>query len=201
MQYTKDSSFIGFKEISTKNMASYFGSLKNRQYYYADFVYIFDQYNKHCKIVNLDTLLVVSQMAHETDYIRSWWAGRPRRNPAGLRVTGESKSMISLSDDLNEWQYDNTSRLFKRGRAYPSWEHSVKAQLGHLLCYIYKDHEMTSEQLAYSNYSPNKNTLNSVGYRGVAKKVDGLSKRWAVGEYYGEAIARMANNLKLIDNM
>jgi len=45
-------------------------------------------YYNTARPVGLDPLLVVAQMALETGGLTSFWSQRPRRNPAGIGVTG-----------------------------------------------------------------------------------------------------------------
>ena len=45
-----------------------------------------------CASVGLDAVMLLAQMIHETGNLSSWWSGRPRRNPAGIGVTGRTRS-------------------------------------------------------------------------------------------------------------
>ena len=50
---------------------------------------IVDSYYATATAVGLDPLLVVAQMSEETGHLTSFWSQRPRRNFAGIGVTGE----------------------------------------------------------------------------------------------------------------
>jgi hypothetical protein len=74
---------------------------------------IASQYEKTTQAVGLDPLLVVAQMVLETDNLSSFWSQPPRRNPAGIGVTGEAGAGVS----------------------FPSWKAAVAAHVGRLLAY------------------------------------------------------------------
>jgi len=93
----------------------------------------------------LDPLLAIAQCIHETSErdpatgrwrpLSSWWAQRPRRNPAGLGVTGHIEH--TQPADLNGWEEDTRVQpsIWRRGLAFASWEISSRAQMGRLLAY------------------------------------------------------------------
>jgi hypothetical protein len=95
--------------------------------------------------VGLDPLLAIAQCIHETSErdpvtgkwrpLSSWWAQRPRRNPAGLGVTGHISH--TQPADLTGWEEDMRVQpsIWRRGLAFPSWEVSSRAQIGRLLAY------------------------------------------------------------------
>ncbi|MDQ3092701.1 MAG: glucosaminidase domain-containing protein [Actinomycetota bacterium] len=56
----------------------------------------------------VDPLVVIAQMDHETGHLSSYWSQRPRRNPAGIGVTGAPGAGVS----------------------FPRWYHSVDAHIG-----------------------------------------------------------------------
>ena len=43
----------------------------------------------------VDPLVVIAQMDHETAHLSSYWSQRPRRNPAGIGVTGAPGAGVS----------------------------------------------------------------------------------------------------------
>lgn len=90
--------------------------------------------------VNAD--LVWAQIIHETDWLRSWWSQRPRRNPAGIGVTGTvSRNRPSVLSRVVEgvviptWAKEGL--LWKEGVSFPSWELATRAQVGRWLLYVY----------------------------------------------------------------
>jgi len=85
--------------------------------------------------------LVAAQLAHETGNLTSWWSQRPRRNPAGIGVTGQvirqrptSITRQAGGDTITTWaqQADGT---WAEGISFPTWEHAVRAHVGRLLLY------------------------------------------------------------------
>ena len=53
-----------------------------------DITRIVDNYQRIGELVGLDWFLAIAQMAHETGSLTSWWSQPPRRNLAGIGVTG-----------------------------------------------------------------------------------------------------------------
>ena len=43
-----------------------------------------------CASVGMEPVMSLAQMIHETGCLTSWWSQRPRRNPAGIGVTGRT---------------------------------------------------------------------------------------------------------------
>src|SRR5687767_15895550 len=54
--------------------------------------------------VGVDPALLVAQLIHETGGLTSWWSQRPRRNPAGIGVTGATPR--SQKPATGVWQHD-----------------------------------------------------------------------------------------------
>ena len=199
--YTKDSALIGYKGLNIAPLVKLITGLKGSTYSVKSVEEILGHYDSKCAIVNLNTDLVVAQMLHETAWLRSWWSQRPRRNPAGLRVTGEKKKDLASYDDFREWQYNPENKLYERGLAFRTWEIASATHMGHLLCYIYTDRELNPTQFTFSLLSPNRAILDQRGYRGVAKKLSGLNKRWAIGPYYADGIAKVAIAIRKVQNV
>ncbi len=59
---------------------------------------IVGHYYTTCPAVGLDPLLMVAQMTEETGHLTSFWSQRPRRNLAGIGVTGEPGVGLSFAD-------------------------------------------------------------------------------------------------------
>lgn len=123
-------------------------------------------YNRFCKEAGFNRVLVLAQMCLETANLTSWWAARPRRNPAGIGVTGEPGA----------------------GHSFATWRESVQAHVGHLLHYT--TDPMTPNQYEISRKSPRGHLVYP---KGKAKTLNDLSGRWAVDPLYGEKIAARAN--------
>jgi hypothetical protein len=72
-----------------------------------------------CTVVGVDPLIAVAQLVHETANLTSWWSQRPRRNPAGIGVTGANDP--KTGEPL--------------GVHFPGWSWAVRAHVGRLLAY------------------------------------------------------------------
>jgi Mannosyl-glycoprotein endo-beta-N-acetylglucosaminidase len=142
----------------------------NGEYTDADVRFILTQYFTVGPSVGLDPLLAVAQMELETGFLSSFWAARPRRNPAGIGVTGEPGAGIS----------------------FPSWKVSVRAHLGRLLAYALPatagtaaQKALIAEALKWRPLPPSK--------RGSGLTVKGLAQSWATDPAYAGKIVNVAN--------
>lgn len=115
--------------------------------------------------VNLELVLV--QMVHETAALTSYWAQSPRRNPAGLGVTGEPGV----------------------GLSFPAWSESVAAHVGRIIAYattlddtltLYQ-HRLVGTAISYRS-SP----------RGVGPTLGDLAARWAADPAYVAKLTSLA---------
>jgi hypothetical protein len=126
--------------------------------------------------VGLDPLLVVAQMVLETGALTSFWSQRPRRNPAGIGVTGAPGV----------------------GLSFPSWKTAVRAHTGRLLAYSLPSGaadqaqiRLIAEALAFRSL-PQR-------LRGVAPRLEGLAGTWAADPEYAVKLARVANEIRTHD--
>lgn len=147
--------------------------------------------------VGLDPVLIAAQMAHETGNLTSWWCGRPRRNPAGLRVTGR-KSLIPLGKD---WAWNPNTKRFHQGLSFPTWaDDAIPEHLGRLLAYALPAGQGTPEQQALITRALTQAPL-PASYRGCAPTLQGLEDTWATDgdpnteSFYADRIAALANQL------
>lgn len=165
----------------------------DRSYSPADLGIITNHYWTVGDQVGLDPLLAIAQMVHETGGLASWWSLRPRRNPAGIGVTGEtSRDRVAPGPD---WQMDLKSKMWRRGHAFSDWGVAAKAHMGHLLVYSVKPEDMTEVQRQIVLFDPRSDLVPRV-YRGSAPRVADLDGHWAVpGVGYGEKIANIANEI------
>lgn len=121
-------------------------------YTVGDMRLIADAYLFWCDQAQLNPVLLWAQMCHEADYARSWWAQRPRRNPAGIGVTGAT---AMPKPERGQWQYDARKDrgageprgpLWVEGLRYASWaDHGVPSHLGRLLAYCYTDAQLVDD--------------------------------------------------------
>lgn len=140
--------------------------------------------------VGIDPLLAVAQMIHETGNLTSWWCLRPRRNPAGIGVTGENRFGLKPGVD---WQWNGLKWV--RGYAFANWEDAAKAHLGHLLLYALPLTSVaTEDQNTCIQADPQRFGF---PHAGKAPQLVGLNGRWAVpGTYYADAISSIANAIR-----
>lgn len=165
-----------------------------------------------CDLAGLDTWLTLGQVAYETGKLTSWWSARPRRNPAGIGVNGQSRKTAHPTDP-EIWPYQSSTQRFVRGYSYPRWVYdpdhpgetaAVDAHVSRLLWYA---------QLA--PFSPDQKLLMDRGRawgmpdaaRGSARtprelgwafnRAKARMMGWAFpGWTYGRGIAKHANALR-----
>ncbi len=118
----------------------------------------------------VDPLVVIAQMSHETGHLSSYWSQRPRRNPAGIGVTGAPGAGVS----------------------FPRWYHSVDAHVGRLLAYALPKGAGTAEQKRLIAIALSWRPLPD-SYRGSARTIYGLQGRWATDRYYAAKLARVGD--------
>jgi hypothetical protein len=143
-----------------------------------------------CAPVGVEPLLMLAQLVHETGNLTSWWSQRPRRNPAGIGVTGQKRPDQPTS---GAWQHDEQAGVWKEGVAFASWkDDSVPAHVGRMLAYALRDDQATAAQLALIKRALSYRPLSR--YRGEAPTLQGLRGRWAVpGTEYPGKLAQIAN--------
>jgi hypothetical protein len=154
-------------------------------------------YWAQCVHVGVDPVMVVAQLIHETGYLSAWWAQRPRRNPAGIGVTGRSVSRemyeaypARYPDRAWAWGEDGRRR---EGCSFGSWAgESVPAHVGRLLAYALPAGQGTAAQQALIGVALGVRALPE-RHRGAAPTWRGLNGRWAVpGTVYSDRIAAVA---------
>jgi len=139
----------------------------------ADVGTIVAHYYATATAVGLDPLLVVAQMAEETGHLTSFWSQRPRRNFAGIGVTGAPGE----------------------GLSFPDLKTAVRAHTGRLLAYSLRrgagtqaQKELVEEALSFR---PLPDRL-----RGAAPTLKGLAGTWAADPHYAEKVAGVANDIR-----
>jgi hypothetical protein len=143
------------------------------EYSDADVRNIVEDYYSTAPAVGLDPLLVVAQMVEETGHLTSFWSQRPRRNPAGIGVTGQPGE----------------------GLSFPDWKTAVRAHAGRLLAYaLPKGSENTAQRILIAEaltFRPLPDSL-----RGVASTLEGLVGTWAKDPQYAKTLAAVANQIR-----
>lgn len=154
-----------------------------------------DDYYAHEHEWGIRADVLVCQMYHETGYMTSWWSLPPRRNPAGLGVTGETSATDPKSD---AWVYDADKKIWAKGYAYPDWNTSVQHHFAHMAAYAIDADNATAKQID-PRYPAVRSMITSKKWA-VAKVMTDLNGKWAVpGTTYGQTIEDVYNviaNLK-----
>ena len=154
---------------------------------------IVETYQRLGDWASMDWFLAIAQMAHETGNLSSWWCGRPRRNPAGIAVTGATKDGSPDAPPGSGWTWDDRSAFWREGWSFPTWaDHAIPAHLGRLLAYALTDAAANPAQLNLISYALGYRGM-PASYRGIAPTIVGLNGRWAVpGTTYGQRIVEIA---------
>ena len=144
-----------------------------------------------CSSVGMDPVMLLAQMIHETGCLTSWWSQRPRRNPAGIGVTGRTSPS---QPDRGAWALRDG--VWAEGVSFPSWkDDSILAHAGRLLAYALRDDQANDIQRAMIARAMSYRPL-PAHFRGVAPTWRGLNGRWAVpGTTYADKIAEIANKM------
>lgn len=142
----------------------------------------------------VDPCIAVAQMIHETANVSSWWAQRPRRNPAGIGVTGEVRTETPPPEEIHQWAYNDTTKRWHKGLSFVSWSaESVLAHVGRLAAYALKPTERTIEQQRIISQALAFRPL-PINLQGCAPTLVGLNGTWAYpGISYANRLADIAN--------
>jgi N-acetylmuramoyl-L-alanine amidase len=143
------------------------------EYSEADVRRIVGLYFETAQRAGLDPLLAVSQMILETGNLTSFWSQRPRRNMAGIGVTGEPGVGISFA----------------------TLDEAVRAHVGRLLAYAIEPGSETPAQRALVDEALDVRPLPGA-LRGSAPRLSGLVGHWAVDPDYAKKISRIANEIR-----
>lgn len=196
--YTAESRIIGAPKASMQQAAAFILARPIGGYTPYDVqVKILPEYWHICELAGVDPILAVAQMCHETGEpgtpqnantraraLWSAWSQRPRRNPAGIGVTGAPGAGVSF----DSWTGETGS---------------VTAHVGRLVAYATKPDERTPEQTRL--------VVQALMHRGLGAAVHGSApvlrqlgkthnpsgQGWASpGTDYGERIAAIANAIR-----
>lgn len=196
MPYTIHSPLIGTPQASISQCAAYLSRTQRTGYSAYDIRnVILLAYFKQAGVLGLDPILAIAQMCHETGALTSWWSERPRRNPAGLGVTGRTRTTDPKSP---AWALKDGK--WHEGLSFASWEaESIPAHLGRLLAYALPDAQATDRQRRAIDQALALRSL-PAAYRGAAPTLAGLAGRWAVpGTTYPAKIAAIAEAIRSLE--
>jgi len=212
---TADSPLLSTPRAIAKQAQDYIVALGS-VYTPGDIATITGHYWRYSIPVGLDPLLAMAQCIHETSDLdpatgkwrplSSWWAQRPRRNPAGIGVTGEVKT--NKPEDTRGWVEDTRSQpsVWRAGLTFPSWEEGARAHIGRMLAFALKDGDETEAQREAVAFALSLRPL-SPTLRGTAPTLKPLGARhnptgngWATpGDKYGGKIAQIAQAIATLE--
>jgi hypothetical protein len=136
--------------------------------------FIVPAYYQVCQSVGIDPLLAIAQMCHETGNLTSWWVARPRRNPAGIGVTGAPGA----------------------GLSFPTWaQHAIPAHVGRLAAYATSPDQRSAAQHALADVAMDYRPL-PTHLHGCAPTLAGLTGTWATDPDYAEKVATWAEKVR-----
>ena len=204
---TENSTLLAPPRASKEQARAYIVQRGSTAYTNQDIDLITSHYWNQAVPVGLDPLLAVAQCIHETSFeghpISSWWARRPRRNPAGLGVNGRVRR--TPPPDPKNWAGDppENPTSWRAGLSFNSWEEAVRAQIGRLLAYAIPEGQGTNAQKALIAFALSLRPLDSA-LRGTARTLKPLGAKhnptgagWATpGAQYGMRIAAIAEQIR-----
>jgi hypothetical protein len=133
--------------------------------------------------------LLLSQNFHETDYLRSWWSAPPRRNPAGIGVTGHKQKE---NPNSNAFAFNDSEGVWAQGYSFADWRASAMAHFAHMCAYVYADERNNASQHS-PRYKIARAWLTQKNIP-LAVLITDLNGKWAVpGTTYGQMIIKMLN--------
>jgi len=194
---TADSQILAAPRCSMETALDYIMNRNPRPAYtLSDFsIHILPAYWQLGKLTGVDPCIAIAQAIHETANFSSWWSLRPRRNPAGIGVTGQSSRTAPHPEEVNKWAYDKDVNLWKFGLSFPSWQVSALAHMGRLCAYATKPAERSPEQQKIVEQALMMRSL-PLALQGSAPVLFGLNGKWAYpGTTYAQRIAAIATEM------
>jgi len=86
-----DAPIVGAASGTIEQASAWFSARCSAAYTTYDVGTIVARYRDLGEWAGMDWFLALAQMGHETGHMTSWWSQRPRRNPAGIGVTGRTE--------------------------------------------------------------------------------------------------------------
>jgi len=214
---TADSTLLSAPRSPAVQASAYIVALDS-VYSKSDISKIVGHYWRYASLVGLDPLLAIAQCIHETSEhdpatgrwrpLSSGWAQRPRRNPAGIGVTGEERD--TRPSEPKGWAEDTRydPPKWKAGLSFGSWDVASRAHIGRLLAFALHDSEASNKQQKMIDFALGFRPL-SRSLRGTAPTLKLLGARhnptgqgWATpGDQYGATIAAIAEAIAALEAM
>lgn len=196
--YTGDASFFGTPHATRTQVVTYLDNIPGGTYGRVSLTEIVNAYFDVAAGVGVDPVMCIAQGVHEGAYT-SWWGDRPRRNPAGLGVTGDSISVDERNAHPERYPLNKWARRdwrYEEGLSFASWANgSVPAHIGRLLAYAFAPGGGAQVQRDLIAYALDLRSL-PLRYRGVGRTWRALDGRWnAAVTGYPDKIAAIANKM------
>lgn len=169
---TPDSKLLAAERAPAGRAEQYLLARPHGEYSEDDVRRIVGLYYTTAAAVGLDPLVAVAQMAEETGHLTSFWSQRPRRNLAGIGVTGKPGE----------------------GLSFPDLATAVRAHTGRLLAYTLPSGAGTQAQVQLIGEALAFRPLRD-DFRGAAPTLKGLVGRWAQDPQYAVKVAGLANEI------
>lgn len=203
--FNEQSSFFGPVSGSPAQAVAFILSRPHGEYSDKDIIEtIVPAYFEVCVPVGIDPILAIAQMAHETGTLTSFWSQRgtpgesPRRNPAGIGVTGERAQVMPA--DTQGWAFNTQRQAWEKGCGFASWKNdSIPAHIGRLVAWTTNladrtevQRELVARALAYRPLPLSLHGSAPV-LRQLGKVHNPTNQGWASpGDLYGDRIASIA---------
>jgi hypothetical protein len=140
-----------------------------------DLDYILGLYRESCLKGGVELELCLTQMVHETDSLRSAWSQPPKRNMAGIGVTGGVDT--TTGEPLGQW--------------FPTWLDAVQSHVGLLLAYRLAAADGTAAQKQLiSVITGYRGSL--TGLRGIATNIEEMAVKWAADAVYADKLVDLS---------
>lgn len=193
--WTNENGYLLAPPSGTVEQAIAWFAARSTLYTRYDITTIVQAYARIGSAAGVDWFLALAQCAHETGSLTSWWCARPRRNPAGIAVTGATLPGSPDYPPGRNWAWDGL--VWREGASFAAWDSdAVRAHLGRLLAYALPAGSGTPYQQELIAYALDVRGL-SPANRGVALTITDLNGRWAVpGAEYGQRILSLAGRMR-----
>jgi hypothetical protein len=131
-------------------------------------------YREVCRVSEVDIEFVLSQLCHETDFLRSEWSQPPKRNPAGIGVTGAVVDGVAV------------------GQSFDTWLDAIQCHVGLILCYRFSA-SASGISAAQQRLINQCLTFRPGAPRGVGSTINDLAIKWAADTAYATRIVGVAS--------
>lgn len=191
---SRESTIVHAPRCTIENAVNY---LKNKNGWYTEnelSTIIVPAYFRYGQEMGIDPCIAIAQLVHETGFLTSWWSNRPRRNPAGIGVTGQT-SNTPPNDDKN-WAYNPQNQKWHKGLSFASWENNaVPSHIARLFVYSVPSQFWTKVQTEFvAKYTADRPVPPK--FMGCAPTLAGLEGTWAFpGKGYADKLALHANGI------